>query len=393
MKFNKKNPKHWFYFGRSGAYILISILMRPFFRKNKVPVITLFGHKLNGNLKAFYDYASKERLVFNFVSIDSGYYKSLKETEKNINVLYLQNLRDVLKLAKSDVIIADRKAHALLLYLYLTKMPFVDVWHGIQVFKKFSPKRMVLLKRYKEIWTSSPALAEVYPRDYGIDEDRVKVTGYARVDKLVNGDYPKDEIKKKYDIDIKYKKIILLAPTWQQDDPKRAIIPFEESPEKFLSSINQTAKKNNALIIFRAHLNTSAKNKASINSMGNIKAMSHNDYPDSEEFLSITDLFIGDWSSIAFDYLPLHKPAIFLDVPQPFKNGLTFEGENRFGDIVGSLDELNDSIDRWINNPQGFLKKYGKKISSVEQLAYGDTLDGKSAERYLSMLKNILNIN
>lgn len=393
MKFDKKNLRHWFYFGRISLYILISIILRPFFRRNKTPVITLFGHKLNGNLKAFFDYASKEKLVFNFVSVDPGYYRSLKGTEKNINILYMQNMRDVLKLAKSDAIIADRKAHALIFYLLLTNIPFIDVWHGIQVFKKFSPERMQLLKRYKEIWTSSPAVAKIYSSDYGIDASKVKVTGYARVDKLAKGGYLKDEIRKKYGIGKKYKKIILLAPTWQQDDPKRAIIPFNESPKKFLSSINKTAKKNNALIIFRAHLNTSAKNKASINSMENIRLMSHNDYPQSEEFLFITDVFIGDWSSIAFDYLPLHRPAIFLDVPQPFKNGLTFAGENRFGEIVGSLAELNDAIERWINSPQAFFKKYEKDIKLVEKLAYGDTLDGKSAERYLARLKEILNIN
>lgn len=391
MKINRKDPKHWLYYAKSGAYILASIAMRPFFRRNKKPVITLYGHKLNGNLKAFAEYCQeKDEYDLGFATLDPDYYEQLKREKLNVNVLFLQKFRDVVKIARSDAIISDRKAHALVYYLYLTKIPFIDVWHGIQVFKKFFPERMTLLKRYREIWVSSKALAGIYSEDYGIDKNKIKVTGYARTDALVKGSFNTQKIREKYGIENKYQKIILLAPTWQQGDPKRQIIPFNEKPERFLSRLNETAKKHKALIVFRAHLNTNAQNKSNLRSMENIRIMSHNDYPQAEEFLAITDLFIGDWSSIAFDYLPLHRPAIFLDAPVPFKNGLTFEDEHRFGEIVKNTDELIASIEKYLLQPAKFMKEHSEKIRLTESIAYGDTLDGRASERYEKRLNEIL---
>lgn len=370
---------------------MISIVLRPLLQKKEKPEITLFGHKLNGNLKAFVDYCQgKEKYNLSFATLDPDYYKELSQEDQNVNVLSLQKFSDVLKIARSDAIITDRKAHALALFLYLTKIPFIDVWHGIQIFKKFFPERMALLKRYKEIWVSSEALAKVYTDDYGFDKSKLKVTGYGRVDALVNGSNKTKEIRKKYDIEDKYKKVILLAPTWQQGDPKRQIIPFGENPKKFLSELDKIAKKHKALIIFRAHLNTNAQNRSSLKAMDNIKMMSHNDFPQAEEFLAITDLFIGDWSSIAFDYLPLHRPAIFLDVPIPFKNGLTFKDEHRFGEIAENLQELVKFVEKYIDDPDEFKNKYAKQILHTEEIAYDNTLDGKSSERYYKRLGEII---
>lgn len=390
MKVNKKDPKHWLYIIKSNTYILLSILLRPFLKKNKKPAVTFFGHKLNGNLLAFYDYLNKEKdYVLNFASLDQKYCDELKEAG-SVNVINLGSLKDVIRMARTDVVIADRMATLLMLYQLFTDMRFVDVWHGIQLFKKFSSDDMAPLKRYEEIWVPSKAIAEVYKKEYGLEENKIKITGYARVDKLVKGEYSEDEIKKKYGISKKYKKIILLAPTWQQDDAKRQIIPFQEEPDAFLSRLNETAQKNNALIIFRAHLNTNAKNRLNLKSMKNIKLMSHNDYPQSEEFLYIADLLISDWSSISLDYLPLHRPMIFLDVPIPFRHGLTFDGEHRFGEIVTSLTGLAGAIDEFIEEKGSFYKKYKNKIKEAEDIAYGDTLDGKSTERYGRRLERIL---
>lgn len=369
----------------------ISIIMRPFIRSGDKKVITFYGHKYNGNLKAFAEYCmDKDEFKIYFVTLDPEYFYELKKDDDRPEVLFLQNFRDVLKVCKTDVFISDRRAHVLLYYLYLTRIPFVDVWHGLQIFKKFSPKDMAMLKSYSEIWVPSTAFAKIYKNDYLLDPKKIKVTGYARVDRLVKGDYNLDELKNKYGISKKYKRIILLAPTWQQDDPTREIIPFNENPTNFLKQLNKVASKNSALLIFRAHLNTNSANRSKLHTMKNIRVMSHNEYPQAEEFLAFTDVFIGDWSSIAFDYLPLHRPAIFLDVPMPFRHGLTFDESYRYGEVVGSLGELTESLDYYLNNPNDFEKRYSKSIKKTEIAGYGDTLDGRSSERYYKRLKSIV---
>ncbi len=391
MKIDKRNPRHWYYLAKSGSYILTSIACRPFYRKNATKVVTFYGHKYNGNLKAFADYCQqKGGYKLYFVILDPVYYREVKDTEASVEFLSLLKFRDVMRVSHSDVVISDRRAHVLLYYLLLTRIPFVDVWHGLQMFKRFFPKDMAMLKRYREIWVPSPAFAQVYEHDYKLPAEKIKVTGYARVDRLVRGDYDAMALRTKYDIPKKYKKIILLAPTWQQDSPDRQIIPFDEQPDHFLASLSTVAKKLDALVIFRAHLNTNAQNHAKISALENIRVMSHNDYPEGEEFLAMTDLFIGDWSSIAFDYLPLHRPAIFLDVPIPFAHGLTFPNVHRYGLVAKSLSELIEGIQAYTNDPAGFYKTYQKQIQHTENVGYGNTLDGKSSERYYQRLKKLI---
>jgi CDP-glycerol glycerophosphotransferase len=393
MKINKRDPKHWLYLARSGTYILTSIAARPFWRKNKRKIVTLFGHKYNGNLKAFAEYClGRGDYHVQFVTLDPAYFEELRRLDNGVEFLFLQNFRHVLKVSRSDAVVSDRRAHVLVYYLWLTRMPFFDVWHGIQMFKRFSPKDMAMLKSYREIWVPSPAFAKVYADDYHLPADKIKVTGYGRVDQLVNGAYDTEALRKKYNIEDKFKKVILLAPTWQQDDPTRQVIPFGEDPGRFLGALNDVAKQRGALVVFRAHLNTNAQNRANLQAMDHIRTMSHNDYPLGEEFLAFSDIFIGDWSSIAFDYLPLHRPAIFLQVPVPFRYGLTFGEEHQYGERVGSLAELTAVIEHYLDRPEDFMKEHGDQVAQTERLAYGDTLDGKSCQRYYERLQAVIGV-
>ncbi|MEX0919523.1 MAG: CDP-glycerol glycerophosphotransferase family protein, partial [Candidatus Saccharimonadales bacterium] len=335
MKISKQNPRHWSYLVKSGIYILISIPIRLIARSSQQKRVVLYGHKYNGNLKAFGDYCLEHsNYQMYYATIDPNYYQKLQSNDEKITPLSLLKFRDILTIARSDAIIGDRGTHTLVLYLWLTNISFIDVWHGIQIFKKFSAKDMSMLRKYKQIWVSSPAIKDIYVNDYGLSDSQVKITGYGRVDRLVNKDYSIKDIREKYGIEDKFKKIILLAPTWQQDDSSRQIIPFDEAPTTFLSRLNDLAAANDALVIFRVHMNTNSQNRVQLQSMDNIRLMPSEDYPQTEEFLAITDLLIADWSSIVFDYLPLQRPVVFIDTKAPFKNGLTFDETYRYSDIA-----------------------------------------------------------
>ncbi len=177
------------------------------------------------------------------------------------------------------------------------------------------------------------------------------------------------------------KRYVLIAPTWAQDEKGRSILPFGVSEAEFFGELDDIARKNQAVIIFRSHLNSS-ENLEGINNLKNIQFMPYAKYENAEEFLYLSDILVTDWSSIAFDFLPLHRPTIFLDVEAPFKKGFTLGPEHRFGSVVSGFTNLKEAIDKYLKNPASYMSKYGKRVAETEKIAYSNTLDGKSVIRY-----------
>ena len=384
MKIDKKNPRHWFYLIRSGLYAFLSLTVRPFRRGKKRRVI-LYGHKLNGNLKAFADYYATRKNNFElyFITLDPNYYAQLNKENPSVEVLSMGKFRDMIKVAQSSVIITDHGLHTLAIYLKLTNIKFVDVWHGIG-FKGEEAEGFRPMDKYAEHWVTSPAFRSMWINMFERDASKVKITGYARVDPLVKGDYDQRQLKQKYGLN--YKKIITIAPTYQ-NVKTNSIIPFNVASSTFFSALDELVDRLKAIIIFRAHLNT--QDKFNIKKFKNIKVMSHEDYPLAEEFLAITDILISDWSSIVFDFLVLHRPTIFLDIPNP-RGKFSLDPKYRFGEIVKNLPELLNAIEKYGVSPKSYIKEHQKDIVAAEKMAYANTLDGKSTERYYERLQKLL---
>lgn len=152
--------------------------------------------------------------------------------------------------------------------------------------------------------------------------------------------------------------------------------------------MENVGRRNNATVIFRAHLNTGDSIK--VDQYDHIHVMSSSVYPVAEEFLFVSDLLVTDWSSMATDYLVLQRPTLFLDVPAPFSKGFTLGPEHRFGEIVDSMEKLVMSIDTYLEQPEAFLKKYEKQMNHTIKAAYGSTLDGRARDRYLMNLKKMV---
>jgi len=385
LKIDRKNIKHWVYLLVSTSILLILIPLRPFRSRRKKHVV-FYGHKLNGNIKSFVDYLNESHpeLEKYVLTLDPDYYKELSGGG-SIDTLSAYRFRDVYKVVTAEVVITDHGLHVYEL-LKFTNIKLVDIWHGIP-FKGYDIDNFKDKHKYAELWTNSEWMADKYVKDFGFRKDQVFVTGYSRVDKLVTGGYSKVEILDRYGIK-KSKKIVLFAPTWKQDDLGRSILPFDQDDDGFFGGINSLASKYNFQVIFRAHLNSGQV--SDLDKYENIKVMSYKDYPIAEEFLFVSDVLITDWSSICFDFLPLKRPTIFLDVPAPFSKGYTLGPEYRFGMIAGSMEQLLLHIGSCVNKPSEFEKKYAKNIKNAEKVVYGDTLDGKSSERYYKRLEKLL---
>ena len=115
------------------------------------------------------------------------------------------------------------------------------------------------------------------------------------------------------------------------------------------------------------------------------------EFPDAEDLLLLTDILICDWSSIAFDYLALNRPTIFLEVEPPFKNGFSLGREYRFGRVATDMEVLCDTIDKTLESPRWYLSSQGPKHQKVTNDVYGENTDGKSASRQWTRLAELIN--
>ncbi len=380
MKIDRSDPKHLLLLAVQAFNTFLACMCRPFMRKPAKPVVVLYGHQLSGNLRALYEEWEKDfqdSMSIHFLSLDPEYGAQLSKS--GVNVLQCSRTIDMLKVGNCHAIITDHGVHAMQPLLSLTDIRFIDVWHGIP-FKGFVPEDFRLQHRYDEVWVSSPLLKDIYVEKFGFDPDRVLPIGYARVDKLFRRDTPRDDLRALLGIP-PYHRIVLYAPTWRQDDQGRELFPFGETQTSFLTRLGQVCGENNATLVVRSHLNAQIP-RAEI---PNVTYCSMKEYANTEELLLHVDVLICDWSSIAFDYLALARPTIFLDVKPPFKNGFTLGPKYRFGEIVGSTAQLAEAMStaltcraEYQTTPDSFQK--------VSQAVYGSAGNGYCARQQLHEL-------
>ncbi len=385
MKIDRKNPKHWMVLAVTGINTVFAILYRNISGKREQKRVLFYGHKFNGNLRSFYEHLAKNHPDFEpyFLTMDSNYSKNLPS---GVKVLKTTSLMDMMKVARASVMFTSHGSHALVFLNKYSDMNFVDVWHGVS-FKGWGKSSFGEQKDYEEIWVTSKFIKDVYVRRFGFKREKVRVTGYGRTDQLINGSLDKAKIISKYKIP-KAKKYILIAPTWKQDVSGRNVLPFDTPEDAFFRELDDTARKHDAHVIFRTHLNSNED--INVSHLTNTSFMPYSKYEVVEDFLFIADILVTDWSSVGIDYLPLKRPAIFLDVPAPFKHGFELGPEHRYGDVVGNFEELNKSLEKYLKSPEKFLKLHTKDIARTIAAAYGSSLDGKSLERYYENLANLI---
>jgi CDP-glycerol glycerophosphotransferase (TagB/SpsB family) len=381
MKIDKGNPRHWLILFRQGLYTLLAICARYLSAKPGKPIVALYGHQLSGNLKALYEEwrrAYTDEFDCYFLSLDPQYGQELRR--QGINVLRCGSLTDMLRVGRSSAIITDHGLHAMSPLISLTNIVFIDVWHGIP-FKGFIPDDFRVQHRYDEVWVSSPLLKEIYQNQFGFSADIVHSLGYARTDKLFLRQQPDPVLMDKAAIP-PGNRVVLYAPTWQQDDSGRDLFPFGESQDSFIQRLSEVCHTHKATLVIRSHLNASINTKF----LENVRYCSMKDFPDTEGLLMLTDVLICDWSSISFDFLALNRPAIFLDVEPPFKNGFSLGKEYRFGRVAENMSSLGAILENTLDDPPAYTAEQAPTHAAITREVYGDNTDGKAASRQLDRL-------
>ncbi len=387
MKINKRNPRHWAWLVLFGVNTVAALLLRLLSTKRGRPLVFLYGHKLNGNLKAIYDChggLADAGFDLRFLTMDPDYYKQLRA--QNVRVLLAVAPGTIPEIARCACVVSDHGLHALELALHFSNIQFVDVWHGIP-FKGFDRDDFKVQHHYLETWVTSDLLKQMYVSRFGFEPGRVRTLGYARTDLLVNREKTREEILAEIGLDLPPGPIVLIAPTWKQDQADRNIYPFGFEAEEFCSYLAEIAESANCIFLLRTHLNADVPVTAA---RGRVQFVPADRFPDTELLLLASDVLVSDWSSIVFDYLLLDWPTIFLDVPPPFAKGFSLDGSYRFGEVVGSEDQLKAGLLAALNAPETYRDRHGAKYREVRQAVYDGNADGQASARCVARLREIV---
>ena len=381
MKVDKSRVSHWFYLAATGAMAVLSMAIAPFTQRRRGHVL-LYGHKLGGNLLGLYrELQRRGGEQVDFLTMDPAYHRQLRAAGERS--LLAWSPRAAFALARAATLVSDHGLHSLQVLVGRARMRFVDVWHGIP-FKGFDADDFRLQHRYDETWVASPRLAQLYTERFGFDAARVHPIGYARTDELVHPMVDRTALLRDFGLTrFTDRRFVLFAPTWKQDLQAREVFPFGLDEAEFVERMAATCTARGAVLLVRKHLNPGARETRATD---DVAYLPYAQFPDTERLLQLADVLVCDWSSIAFDYLLLDRPTIFLDVEPPFRKGFSLGPEYRFGAIVDDLAALQSQLSSFLDDPAAYAARFGARARAVREAIYGDLADGRAARRGVDRL-------
>lgn len=385
MKIDRTRPVHWLLLAVLFLQGLAGLGLRLLRRPRAGNTAVLYGHKLNGNLLALREAMIRnplEELVPVFLTMDLGYARTLRAS--GIRCTWACSPHAAMLLSTASALVSDHGLHSMQPFVDAFRragLRFFDVWHGIP-FKGFDAADFTVQHRYDEVWVASDLCRELYVGRFGFSPRQVVATGYARTDRLLRP--PLDTGRTRASLGLpKTGPLILFAPTWKQDSRGRSLYPFGCSEEDFLRAVAEMASRHGGAAVLRQHLNSGGECASRVHP--DVYILPAAEFPDTESVLFASDVLVCDWSSIAFDYLLLDRPVVFLDVEPPFKKGFSLGPEYRFGPVAAGLKELLALLDAAVD-PEKYWPEHGPRHEEVKSLVYGDFADGKAADRCLERL-------
>ena len=271
---------------------------------------------------------------------------------------------------------------------YWTKTRYskwVDVWHGL-AFKRTGREK--LLDDYDVGFVTSTFFKRYYSKETG-KSHKLKITGYPRTDPLVTKAWDRKKILQ--EIGVPPNRVnILYAPTHGHKWDKE-FFPWR-SMSDIIDRIEEFCERNKCNFMIRMHplwykQNAVSKEKLEerIAQTGHVFHLPSDRYVDVGPILSVSDVLITGWSSIANDFILLDKPIIFLEVELPVKE-FVLKPEERAGFVVKGEREFLEKLEEALARPNLFEEERRILIKKMY-----DHLDGESSRRCAEEIMNLLN--
>ena len=278
---------------------------------------------------------------------------------------FLNCLKQLVEMKKSKLIILNDNN-----YVVSTHKPkntkVLQVWHAPGAVKKFGNqiKRQYPVNNYDYVICNAPYWKEPYSEAFGVREDQVYVTGFCRMDLLLNEEIQSKNCEafyKKYPQCVN-KRLILYTPTFRGN----IINGFKIDSIDF----NQLDLDDNTILLCKYHpllQEIQIDNEKVINVTKD----------DLYTLMSVSDCMISDYSSVIFDYALINKPMIgFVQDYENYKEtiGFNIDFKKDFpGPICTNEQELNKVLKQDLKVYPSFQKKYvvykdGKNTLRVKNL-------------------------
>jgi CDP-glycerol glycerophosphotransferase (TagB/SpsB family) len=283
---------------------IISIYSKIFLNNNKYDRTIVIFDFVNENYQAMkiIDEVSSDSIVFTNQKSKQKINGIIPIKIKSNSILFL--FKVIPFLTKSNLVICDNYFPFLAGYIKPTKQKLIQIWHADGAIKNFGLKSKEInsktnfeIANYQNIYSkfdkyicSSDEMGEAFVSNYGVDHSKIKIIGSLKSEYLLS---MKEKNKTKIIDENKFlqnKKILMYAPTFR---------PYQYDYKKVIEKIYSEFGKD-YIIIIKYH--PKIKNKYCENFF-NYKI---------DELISITDLFITDYSSTFFKYNSVNK------------NGMTF---------------------------------------------------------------------
>lgn len=250
----------------------------------------------------------------------------------------------------------------------------VQLWHGCGFKTRVNFVRCE--KRYEYTTVISDLYAKIHADIYGLREDQVLVTGYAKQDWLFHPIEKERLVKLGIQEAEKY---IFWLPTFRTTEKKLKELneyeldsdtglPIVNDTEK-LKELNELLKKNRIVLLIKLH---PFQNRASVKceAYSNIVLLENEQLVEQDiminQLLGWADALVSDYSSAAVDYMLLDRPIAFtLDDVEEYASGRGFVFEN---------------IKEWLPGKEVFGFKDYKEF--IEEIAAGVDLT-QEKRRYL----------
>jgi teichoic acid glycerol-phosphate primase len=244
---------------------------------------------------------------------------------------------------------------------------------------------MRLLHEEKAAFIYGPKMLKAFEIAHTKRSDRDYIlTGNYRLDHYRSHQAFYDELAQKHIVSKlpQAKKTLLFAPTWNDDEGESAFSPAIETLLKTLP-----AETN---LIVKVHPNTLLHDEDKIDRLcekytHNPHILFLNHYPHIYSLLALCDLYIGDFSSIGYDYLSFNKPMVFLN-----QRNLCLEKDRRAALMQCGIVVYPKDYSRVYSLIDDLLPHDQKLFSSIRKEVYTDTFGSEDEPQKIPAHTEIL---
>ena len=315
-----------------------------------------------------------------FVCVD----KASKSKWGLLNLFFVKPV----SLARAKTILMDNEFLPLA-YINLRKdVKVVQLWHGTGTIKKFghdiSEGTMLDIvknadSKITHLIVNSQYTKKLYSHTFGVNEEKVYVTGIPRTDMLFDEeriDAMRDSFFKEFP-QLKGKKLVLYAPTFRDEETDNPRMMIDENVW-----CDELCKNDNIVLMLRLHPFVADSYVQHDDGICNDEIINMSSYKNLNTLLSVADVLITDYSSIIFEYIVFDRPVIFyaydLDKFENDSRGF-YENYREYvpGVVVYDTNELVKAVKATDN--------YSEKRKYFLKQSYEYT-DGKSTDRLLDII-------